>query len=156
MHCSPNENVVHTNWHIFTVRFHVLVVASKKITAFWDVGQCSVVDVYWRFRDAYCLRRHRPDDGDNTHIWNMGLLLHDAIPEGSLILIGLHIHICWFENYSENFGFIKTELAMTALLLVLPVQLVHKIIRRLARRTQDTVTWILFSWFLCSGKMKYW
>jgi hypothetical protein len=37
------------------VRFQVLTAASMKITIFWDVAPCSLVEVYRRFRGAYCL-----------------------------------------------------------------------------------------------------
>jgi hypothetical protein len=43
------------------VRFQVLTAASLKMTAFWDVAPCSVVEVGRRFRDAYCL--HHEGDG---------------------------------------------------------------------------------------------
>jgi hypothetical protein len=34
------------------VRFQVLTAASLKMTAFWDVAPCSVVEIGRRFRDA--------------------------------------------------------------------------------------------------------
>jgi hypothetical protein len=37
-----------------------------KMTAFWDIAPCSLIDVYRRFRGAYC--RDRPDDGDSRHL----------------------------------------------------------------------------------------
>jgi hypothetical protein len=37
------------------VRFEVLKAESMKKVVFWVVGTCSLVQVYWRFRDAYCL-----------------------------------------------------------------------------------------------------
>jgi hypothetical protein len=33
-----------------------------KVTAFWDTAPRSLVEVYRRFRDAYCLH-HQGDDG---------------------------------------------------------------------------------------------
>jgi hypothetical protein len=33
--------------------FHVLTAASMKMTVFWDVAQCSLVEVYRRSRGAY-------------------------------------------------------------------------------------------------------
>jgi hypothetical protein len=45
------------------VRFQVLMVVSMKITVFWDVALCSLVEVYKHFRDACC-----PDDGGNKHL----------------------------------------------------------------------------------------
>jgi hypothetical protein len=37
------------------VRFQVLTAANKKLTAFWVVAPCSLVQVYRRFRGASCL-----------------------------------------------------------------------------------------------------
>jgi hypothetical protein len=37
------------------VRFQVLTAASMKVTVFWDVTPCSLVEVYRRFRGACCL-----------------------------------------------------------------------------------------------------
>jgi hypothetical protein len=37
------------------MRFEVLTVASMKMTVFWGVTPCSLVDVYRRFKDYYCL-----------------------------------------------------------------------------------------------------
>jgi hypothetical protein len=39
---------------ITQVRFRVLTAASMKMTVFWDVATCSLVEVYRRFRGAYC------------------------------------------------------------------------------------------------------
>jgi hypothetical protein len=40
------------------VRFQVRKVANMNMTAFWDIVPCSLVEVYRRFRGAYCLRLH--------------------------------------------------------------------------------------------------
>jgi hypothetical protein len=37
------------------LRFQVLMAASMKMTVFWDVAPCTLVEVYRRFRSAYCL-----------------------------------------------------------------------------------------------------
>jgi hypothetical protein len=37
------------------VRFQVLTAASMKMTVFWDVAPCSMVDTDRRFRVAYCV-----------------------------------------------------------------------------------------------------
>jgi len=42
---------------------------------FWDRLPCKMI-VDRRFRGAYCLHHH-PDDGRNTHLWNVGLFLRD-------------------------------------------------------------------------------
>jgi hypothetical protein len=47
------------------MRFQVLTAASMKMTAFWDIVPCSLVEVDRRFRG--------PDDGGSTNLWNVGL-----------------------------------------------------------------------------------
>jgi hypothetical protein len=50
----------------------------SEITALtWDVAPCSHVEVDRRFRGAYCLYHHRPDDGSSTHLCNVGKLQRD-------------------------------------------------------------------------------
>jgi hypothetical protein len=44
-----------TSTEVFYVRFKFLRAASRKMTAFWDVAQLSLVEVDQRFRGAYCL-----------------------------------------------------------------------------------------------------
>jgi hypothetical protein len=54
----------HNQWNQCNFRepmqFQVLTVASMKITIFWDVALCSLVEVYQHFRGSYCLHHHRP------------------------------------------------------------------------------------------------
>jgi hypothetical protein len=47
------------------VRNQVLTAASMKITIFWDVAPCSLVEVYRRFRGAFCL--HYQGDEYSSH-----------------------------------------------------------------------------------------
>jgi hypothetical protein len=49
------------------VRFQFLKTASVKMTVFWDAVPCSVLEVYLRFRDAYCLYHQGFNDGGSTH-----------------------------------------------------------------------------------------
>jgi chloride channel 2 len=37
------------------VRLQVLMAVSMKVIVFWDVAPCSLTEVDWRFRGAYCL-----------------------------------------------------------------------------------------------------
>jgi hypothetical protein len=37
------------------MRFQVLTAMSMKVTVFWDVAPCSLVEVYQHFRGACCL-----------------------------------------------------------------------------------------------------
>jgi hypothetical protein len=59
------------------VRFQVLTAASMKFRVFWDVATCSHVEVDRRFRGAYCLHHHRPDNAVCTselatvRTWNL-------------------------------------------------------------------------------------
>jgi hypothetical protein len=52
------------------VRFQVLTAASMKVTLFWDIAQCSLVEVD---------RRHQAVDGGSTYLRNVGLLQRDYI-----------------------------------------------------------------------------
>jgi hypothetical protein len=45
----------------FLVRFQVFTVAYMKMTAFWDIAPRSFVEIYWRFKGAYCLH-HQGDE----------------------------------------------------------------------------------------------
>jgi hypothetical protein len=50
------------NW-VVLVRSEVLTAASMKMTVFWVVAPCSLVEVYRLFRGVCCLHHHhRPDD----------------------------------------------------------------------------------------------
>jgi hypothetical protein len=49
------------------VRFEVLTAASMKMSAFWDVAPCRLLEVDRHFRGAYYLH-HRPDYGGSTHL----------------------------------------------------------------------------------------
>jgi hypothetical protein len=46
------------------MRFHVLTATNMKMTAFWYIAPCSLVEVNRRFRSAYCLHHQ----GDNYSI----------------------------------------------------------------------------------------
>jgi hypothetical protein len=46
---------------LYSVRFQVLVTASMKFRAFWNVLLCSQVDIARRFRGAYCVH-HQGDE----------------------------------------------------------------------------------------------
>jgi hypothetical protein len=43
------------------MRIHVLTAASTKMTVFWNVARCSLVEVYQSFRCAYAFH-HRGDE----------------------------------------------------------------------------------------------
>jgi hypothetical protein len=46
-----------------------------KMTDFWDVAPCSLVEIYQRFRGAYCL--HYEGNEDSKELWNVGHFLRD-------------------------------------------------------------------------------
>jgi hypothetical protein len=45
------------------VRYIPFKYSDAKITLFWDIAPCSVVEVDRRFRVAYCLRHHPGSGG---------------------------------------------------------------------------------------------
>jgi hypothetical protein len=48
--------------------FCVLLSTSvPKMAVFWDVAPCGLVEVYRRFRGAFCLYNQGVDDGGNKH-----------------------------------------------------------------------------------------
>jgi hypothetical protein len=62
LHCMHNMRRVYMQQQnksghaeYFFMRFQVLTVASMKMTVFWDVAPCSLVEVYQCFRGACCL-----------------------------------------------------------------------------------------------------
>jgi hypothetical protein len=49
-----------------------------KMTVFWVVAPCSLIEVYQRFRGPCCLRHQGPDDGSSKYLCrNVGKLLPD-------------------------------------------------------------------------------
>jgi hypothetical protein len=42
--------------------------ASLKMIVFWDVAPGSLVEIYRRFRGAYYLHHHRPEDGGSKYL----------------------------------------------------------------------------------------
>jgi hypothetical protein len=50
---------IDVDW-IEMVRFQVLIATRMKITVFWDIARCSLVETNRRFRCAHCL--HHQDD----------------------------------------------------------------------------------------------
>jgi hypothetical protein len=78
------------------VRLGILMVASIKMPVFWDGEPCSVVEIDWCFRGAYCLHHWSndlcPDDGDSKHLWNTGQFTSDYMVQEP-----------WRESSSVNF-----------------------------------------------------
>jgi hypothetical protein len=59
------------------VGFEILTVASIKMSVFWVVVPCSLVEVKRRFRGTCRLHHYCPDDGGSKHLRNIGKLLPD-------------------------------------------------------------------------------
>jgi hypothetical protein len=59
-------------FHVILVRFQVFTVVSMKMTVFWDVVPCSLVEVYQCFRGAYYLHQgdetNCPDNGGGKYL----------------------------------------------------------------------------------------
>jgi hypothetical protein len=58
---------------LLVILFHEILklFLPVKMTVLWDIAPCSLVEVYRRFRGAYCLHHqgdHRPDNGSSTHL----------------------------------------------------------------------------------------
>jgi hypothetical protein len=92
----------------YFVIFEVLIAASMKITAFWDIVPHSLIEVDWRFRGAYCLHR-QCDDG----LWTSETLVYyettwHYIPEGCHLHAGTSsfntIHLYSLILSESNYG----------------------------------------------------
>jgi hypothetical protein len=59
------------------VIFQVLMAASMKMTVFWDVAPCRLVEVYQRFRGARCFHHEGNDHPDDGHIKHEGWISKD-------------------------------------------------------------------------------
>jgi hypothetical protein len=88
------------------VRLQVLTVVGMKMTVFRDVAPCSLAEIDWLFRGAYCLHS---DDGGSTHLWNTGQFLWDYTMQhprrqsssmGVLCFCSTPIHYWWHVLYS--------------------------------------------------------
>jgi hypothetical protein len=94
-------------WTVEIVRFQVLTAASMKITVFWDVALCSLVEIDWCFRGA---SGHCPDVGGSKHhemSFSFCETIWCNIPEDSHVEIVFYLtfsDISWFlHNYCLRF-----------------------------------------------------
>jgi hypothetical protein len=52
--CSKREQHSYFSLNLYALRFQVLMAASMKVTVFWNVAPCSLIEIDRRFRGAYC------------------------------------------------------------------------------------------------------
>jgi hypothetical protein len=62
---------VYSGLKVICLRFQVLMAMSLKMSVFWDVAPCSLVEI-----DVLDLLTHRPYRG-SKHLWNIGQFLPD-------------------------------------------------------------------------------
>jgi hypothetical protein len=74
--CIAEDYTYCNSKFVYFMRFQALTAASMKLTAFWSIAPCGLVEIDRRFRDAYCLR-HQGYHGGSKHLWNVGLLQRD-------------------------------------------------------------------------------
>jgi hypothetical protein len=88
------------NWGLYTflARFQVFTAASLMTTVFWDVAPCSLVEVYRRFRGAYCL--HHRGGCLRTRRWEEYLDLRRTISFLAQLVIVLSCHYTLNDLYS--------------------------------------------------------
>jgi hypothetical protein len=61
------------------MRFQVLTAASMKMAVFWVVAPCSLVEVYRRFRDAYCFHQPRRQQSSGKIIFLLQAKLYFSV-----------------------------------------------------------------------------
>jgi hypothetical protein len=59
----------HKNTRRFVYKI-TIIYCSLKMAVFWDIAQCSLVEIYRRFRRPYSLNRQgdRPDDRGSRYL----------------------------------------------------------------------------------------
>jgi hypothetical protein len=68
---------------IVRARFQALTAASMKMSASWDIAPCSLVEVYRRFRGAYCLLALIIEAHTSETSVYFNKITRRCIPEGS-------------------------------------------------------------------------
>jgi hypothetical protein len=64
---SINEDLAHKEIIHLTNVGDILTASSMKITIFWDVEQCSLVEFYRRFRSTCCLHHRSKTNVDDLN-----------------------------------------------------------------------------------------
>jgi hypothetical protein len=73
------------------VRFQVLTAASVKLTVFWDMAPCSLIEADRRFRSAYCLH--------HQHRFTCKRLHGDISQKAAVFILATSIHIFVLPHY---------------------------------------------------------
>jgi hypothetical protein len=73
------------------VRFQVLMVANVKITAFWYIVLCSLIELDWHFGGTHCvhhqrMRQYAPQKHQSTSVRLHGALFKKAIIFHSVVI----------------------------------------------------------------------
>jgi hypothetical protein len=82
------------------------------MTVFWDVASCSMVEIDWRFRNAYC-QGNGPDDGGYKHLWNVGQFLR-YYTHGSTSEKSYSYSLLWEFEISKLHGFITRKVTINS------------------------------------------
>jgi hypothetical protein len=85
-----------------------------KMTAFWDIAPCNLVELDRRFRDV-CYLHQGLDDGSGTHLWNVGILQREYTVSYPRKLLSSY-SLSWESEISQkleyftevNYGNVKT------------------------------------------------
>jgi hypothetical protein len=112
---------------IKTIKLFLIVLCWRLFRIIsWVVAPCSLVKINWRFKGAYCLHHHRPDNGGSTHLWNVCLLQRDytviypwtteeVVKEQEKLIrqqkgVTNYVYISQYQhNFSKKWDYIKNE-----------------------------------------------
>jgi hypothetical protein len=82
-----------TNVRMFyvLVKFQVLTAANMNITVFLNISSCSLVEIYRRFRGAFCF--HHQDDESPLKHCSISIRLHGAVSQKTVIFVYVFINM---------------------------------------------------------------
>jgi hypothetical protein len=67
--------------------FQVLWSAIMKITAFYDIAPCSLIEIDRRFTDAHCLHHQGGEIAQKTVIFNLNVVFRLVITYQQIIFV---------------------------------------------------------------------
>jgi hypothetical protein len=77
--CPTRFKTLHSTHRVYLlVRLQVLTEANMKMAVFWDVAPCSLVEIDWHFRGAYCL--HNQGDAYSEGTSETSVNFNEATP----------------------------------------------------------------------------